>query len=631
MTPANPKHRPPTASRQRRQSADLLFLTILGLVPVLLYARTLGFGYVRADDVDLVVRNQPFISELTNVPRAFQRSYFEVEGELTDLKTYYRPLVIVSLMVDAQISGIDPAAYHATNVAIHVAVVLLLFGLARQLGAGPRAAFTASILFAVHPLNVQTVCWIVGRNESLLATFVLVSLLGLHGYVTREARTFLVLHLAAFGLALFTKETGLVLLPLFGLMTWLWYGKPRFYVDRPGLAAVYVLITGGWLLMRMSALAGGAGGATPIESLGTILTNLPQVLSYAGQVVFPVQLNVMPGTDLVSSLTGLVGIGVLAYVFRRARPVQKTAALVGWLVIFLAPGLIVPDLPAYEHRAYVPLLGVMIGMSQLGVLNGGVWRWAQVRLVLRVVFVVFAVMSVRHADTFRDPFTYWESATRGTSYAPIAHVNLGRMHEEGGNLSEAEAQYRAALAIDPATPKANNNLGVVMMATERESRAEEYFKQELEVNPTSAEAQFNLGLCSSEAGDSTNPAGQEAEAWHRTSCFGPDRVFEPADTLNLDCHAIAVLEKSRWRHREADPVRGAREDDRAWRQRRALAHEAHQCRHVEDHVGRRPVLNDLVVDERPHAQRIRILNVVLRDDVRTQRAKRVEALAAAPL
>ena len=100
---------------------------VLVMVCLLLFGQTVDFGFVRADDADLIAGNQAFLSELSNAPRVFLRSYFEVDGELSSLETYYRPLVVLSFMVDAQFNGGGQAVYHATNLILHAIVVVLLF------------------------------------------------------------------------------------------------------------------------------------------------------------------------------------------------------------------------------------------------------------------------------------------------------------------------------------------------------------------------------------------------------------------------------------------------------------------------------------------------------------------------
>ena len=96
---------------------------------------------------------------------------------LGTLETYYRPLAIVSFMLDAQWGRENPAIYHLTNVILHAVTVVLLGYLLIVLGARERTALVVAALFAVHPLNTQAVAWIAGRNELLLGVFVLVAFL----------------------------------------------------------------------------------------------------------------------------------------------------------------------------------------------------------------------------------------------------------------------------------------------------------------------------------------------------------------------------------------------------------------------------------------------------------------------
>ena len=498
----------------------LAFGAALVLACVLLFGQTVDFGFVRADDEDLLAGNQTFLSELANAPRVFTRSYFEVDGELSALETYYRPLVVLSFMADAQLEGEGQEIYHATNVFLHVTVVLLLFGLAVRLGASGSAAFGAALLFAVHPLTVQTVGWIVGRNDSLLALFALLSLIGLDASVSGNRSWGPWLHLVAFALALFTKETGVVLLLAYGLLVWLWYDRLRFYRELRWLPWGYLAVAGFWVVMRQLALAGGEGSATPTESLVTATRNLPQLLVYFGKVVFPVNLNVMPSVDARALGLGVLALGVLAVTFRRL-PTRRTVAVLSWFVVFLVPPLVVPDLPAYEHRTYVPLLGLALGLSQLPSLAGGRWCWSGPRLVLVALVVVFGGLTLGHLQNFRDPLTFWVSATRGTAYAPIAHVNVGRILEELDQPGRAAAEYRAALAIDPTTPKANNNLGIALMTLGRDQLALPYFERELEVNPTNAEAHFNIGLFHKITGHPAESVSYWATALEHNPFFVP--------------------------------------------------------------------------------------------------------------
>ena len=123
--------------------------------------------------------------------------------------------------------------------------------------------------------------------------------------------------------------------------------------------------------------------------------------------------------------------------------------------------------------------------------------------------------------TFHDPLTFWVSATRNTAYAPIAHVNVGRILEELDQPGQAAAEYRMALAIDPVTPKANYYLGGTLMTQGRRELALPYFERELEVNPTNAEAHFNIGLFHAVSGRPADGVPHWEAALHHNPYFVP--------------------------------------------------------------------------------------------------------------
>lgn len=470
-------------------------LATLVLVPLALYASSLTFDFVRADDVDLIVANQAFLADFGNLPRAFRQSYFEVEGQPTQLKTYYRPLVIASFMADAHLGGPRPAVYHATNVAIHTAVVALLFFTLPALGASRGAAFVAALLFAVHPLSAPAVCWVAGRNDSLLALFSLASLLALARYMARPRASVLALHLAAFTLALFTKETALGLLAAYVLYAWLWQSRPRYFLVRPGLIAAYAAICAVWGLLRAAALAGSPGVLPNAGAYATTwLANSPQILLDLGKVLFPVRLSVAPEVDAAGLALGAAAAAILGGTLARFGDARTAAFGLAWFAIFLAPGLLVPGLPAYEHRAYVPMLGLAMTLSRTRFPTLTTVPSRRVAIAFAALTIALATLTAIHAAHFRDPFTYWKRVTRSRAWAPIAHVNLGRMYEEQGDLSGAYDEYRAALLINPATPKAHNNLGVVLMAMQRPAEAEHEFKEEVRLHAWNPEAHYNLGL-----------------------------------------------------------------------------------------------------------------------------------------
>lgn len=492
------------------------FFFAAALLPLLLYARTVTFDYVRADDADLIAGNQRFLTDLRNIPRAFTQSYFETENELGDLKTYYRPLAIVSFMLDAARAGADPGAYHATNATLHALATCLLLCLAHAWGAAPLAALAAALVCAVHPVNVQAVTWIAGRNDLLLAVFGLLSLLAWNRVRLGSGIGGLALHVLAFACALFSKEPGIFLPAIAVLHQCLVVRTPLTRTQKVALCFDGLVMIA-WAVLRTQALAGSPARPT-FGTLRIAIANAPQVLVHFGKLLIPFRLNVSPSVDVTAIVLGVIAVAVFALTASRWRP--RAMAIVGvcWALAFLLPTLMVPGLPIYEHRAYVPLIGILVCAAVAFAGRRAVWTAVGVAVVL----ITFATLTYWRQEVFRDAFAYWTDATRDLQFAPIAHVNLGQLHEAAENPQQARREYLRALALDPHTPKAHNNLGVVLMKLNEPELAAQHFREEARRHPSNADAWFNLGLSAELRGDAAEARG------HYERAIVENRFYLPA-------------------------------------------------------------------------------------------------------
>jgi hypothetical protein len=492
-------------------------LVLAFLFPLALYARTSSFDYVRADDLDLIAANQTFLGDLGNARRAFGQSYFETDDDPTGPETYYRPATILSFMLDAQRGGGDPRPYHVTNVVLHSTASALLLILAVMSGASAGAALAAALVFAAHPVNVQAVAWIAGRNELLLAVFGLASIIAwaAAGRTSRHAPFWIAAHSVLFAVALFSKETG-VLVPMVAVLHQ-HVGRERRLerIHWVGLG-VDALVLATWIGLRSRALADAPAMGLG-DMLGVAASNSPQILLQVGKLIAPVRLNVSPGVDAMGLLLGAASLAGLAWLARRLGLRRRpTVVALCWLLAFLVPPLVVPGLPAYEHRNYLPLLGLLCifaAASPRGVASAG---------LAGALVIVFAWQAYGRQAVFRDAFAYWDDGTRDVRFAPIAHVNLGQLHEASGRLEEAREQYVRALALDPNTPKAYNNLGVVAMKLNDPNLGVWYFNEEVRRHPSNAEAWYNLGLAAENLGRAAEARG------HYERAIQANRWFRPA-------------------------------------------------------------------------------------------------------
>jgi tetratricopeptide (TPR) repeat protein len=235
---------------------------------VLVFAGTVGYQFVY-DDVEQIAGNVR-LQSWEYVPQYFLHDVWNQPGKEVS-SSYYRPMFLVWLRLNQESFAWDPAGYHAMAVLLHALVTLLVYLLAVRTLKDRLAAGFAALIFAVHPLHVESVAWVSGANEPEFALFFLGAILcylrwrdrlsavgsqhaasyklqatsqsaqrtsaqlvehssGSRTAVPSAYKWFL-LSLACYALALLSKETAVMLCPLVFLYEWRWGGSPRLSAD----------------------------------------------------------------------------------------------------------------------------------------------------------------------------------------------------------------------------------------------------------------------------------------------------------------------------------------------------------------------------------------------------------------
>jgi tetratricopeptide (TPR) repeat protein len=460
-------------------------------VGLLAYFRTASYGLSYTDDT-AIMDDQRFLADPRSVLSAFGRPY------LTG--SYYRPLVTVSLVLDALRTGSDPRGYHVTNVALHLLASVLVFVLLEKLRFVRWAASLGAALFAVHPALVESVAWIPGRNDTLLAVFSLASWLCLIADVERPRPGPWAAHALLLLAALFTKETAVVLPLLFAVYVWSRGLAPTLLRSRR-LWPMWLSCIAVYGIARTAALS--ASSASPshggLEGLGRAL---PALLSALGKVCFGANLSPLATAQDAAIWPGLVSvlaIGALV-VFARVADRKMLALALATFLLPLLPTLFVADRLTLENRLYLPAVGLCIFLA-------AVTRTAAERRPLVWAALAAAVVAAltpvtwSYADVYRNRQAHTEASVLASPSSALAHLQRGdALYAEQHDLDKAEAEYRLAIAIDPREPVVHNNLAVVLMARRQFSDAERELREELELNPGYAEAHYNLGVVLRQAG-----------------------------------------------------------------------------------------------------------------------------------
>ena len=190
----------------------LLIISIL-----VLYAKSLNYDLVWCDDHEIILRGEDRIDEISDLDHEFCRGYINT--------SYYRPIINTSFIIDYALGGTSPFIYRLSNIIIHILCTILLFHLFLNFKIDIKYAGFFAFLFALHPINVNAVAWIVGRNDMLYALFGITSILFLFQYCDKGKFHSVVLLFFSILLSMLSKETALMLPALILIISY-FYLKP---------------------------------------------------------------------------------------------------------------------------------------------------------------------------------------------------------------------------------------------------------------------------------------------------------------------------------------------------------------------------------------------------------------------
>jgi protein O-mannosyl-transferase len=521
-----------------------LIIIILGFF---IYSPTLFFDFSFLDDNNLILDHYYFLKDFKNIFHAFK---FDAFYNFLN-QSYYRPALTISFILDAQITKQAAWGYHLTNVLIHAINSCLVFLLLKNLNIKKRLSFFLALIFTVHPVLTQAVAWIPGRNDSLLALFSLLSFLSLiklsklnkhsfkklsklnkHSFkkLSKLNKTnnylkeagFLTLSLLFFLLALFTKETALLLPILFGFFIFLLKPKKLSSEQTQVLIIGWILIIVFFFVLKKLVFQHPMAWDLQ-QIIKGLFFSLPALLLYIGKPILPINLTVMPILKDSSLYYGiLVFLALLlALILSKKKSIKMILFGFIWFFIFLIPSLIRPNPEKiayfFEHRIYFSFIGFLILMSQISFIKK-FKPFKEKSLFLSLGLIVgLSVITLAHSQSFKNRLIFWQKAVKGSPQHAFAHNNLGAMYYLDGNLDKAEEEFILALKLNPQEKLTHNNLGLIYMKKGRFSEAKEEFEKEISINPYYDNVYFNLGLLYQKQ----NNLKKAIEVWEKTLSLNP--------------------------------------------------------------------------------------------------------------
>ena len=512
---------------------------------LLAYHNSFTGGFV-SDDVRSILEN-PTIRHLWPIWQPLSPPH---QGGLT---VEGRPLINLSLAISYALSGYDVWGYHALNLTVHILAGLTLLGIVRRTLRQPalrerfgavanELALATAVLWTVHPLQTESVTYMIQRAESIMGLFYLLTLYCfIRASDSQRTRLWYGLSVTACALGMASKEV-MVTAPVMVLLYDRAFLSTSFREAWRRRWPLYLGLAATWIPFSYLAHLTLANASMNAHLIGVsrwqyLATEPGVILSYLRLSVWPSPLCLDRGwpiartclSILPTTVVVLILLGAAAWAWRR-NPAWGFVSV--WFFLILAPSSsLVPAQDAFcERRMYLPLAAVMcaavMGLSSLV----GRKRLA----VFVAVAVGLGFLTWRRNQDYRDEITIRVDAVAKFPNDPVVHYNLGvtlagldRVPEAVGQFEEAlrlrpdfawahyslaaalvrlgrvpEAieQYERALQIQPDYAEAHNNLGVVLAGAGRSQEAIAHFEQVLRIRPEDTDARNNLGATLAQAG-----------------------------------------------------------------------------------------------------------------------------------
>ena len=498
-----------------------LFLVIATFVA---YIQVLDHGFIHFDDNTYLTNNWNVKAGLTSesIVWAFTTSH----------AANWHPVTWLSHMLDFEVYGLNPSGHHLTNLFFHIANTLLLFWvLLKMTGALGRSGFVA-VLFALHPLNVESVVWIAERKNVLSTFFWFLTLWAYVGYVEKKRIENYLLVVLFLALGLMSKPM-LVTLPFVLILLDFWPLERLRRADPPSpkegsrtlktetLASLVmekipllVLVIGSSITTFIVQRIGGAVQSTDVFPLQERVINaFVSYLSYLQKVVWPSGLSVFyahPGNTL-PAWKGIVSAVILVlfttWVIRMARKIPYLAVSWFWFLGTLVPviGIVQVGAQAMADRyAYVPLIGIFIAIAW-GI--SGLMKNAAQKLLpilAGVIIPVLIALTTVQVGYWKDGITLFKHAISVTEsqYPGIAttHALLGNEYHRKGKFNLAISEFNKSLEINPDDLYSFNNLAATLAEQGNLDEALSFAQRLVSMKPDYTPGVITLGNILEESG-----------------------------------------------------------------------------------------------------------------------------------
>jgi len=465
-----------------------LSLTLIAFLCFFSYGNSLNGKFIWDDNFMIV--NNNFIKNWQGITKILTKDIGYGVGQKVG---FFRPLQLLTYMMDYSIWKLNPIGYHLTNIFLHILVGYAVFWLLNILYKNIFISLAASLFFIVCPAGVEAVAYIAGRADILATLFILLSFIFYLKYIYSHKINFYIIMLIAFIFALLSRENSLVF-PLL-LLSYHWIFKKR--LDFKSIAP-FVLVIALYSMSRIFFIQ-----VYPVKTTTTLFQRIPgffyALCNYINLLIFPHDLHMEYGMKLFHfsnpiAITGIVLLSVSIAIIFMVKETNKIIAFsLTWFIVGFLPMSNLYPINAYmaEHWLYLPSIGFFSVLAYLAYLLFKKNKIVSVILVLSLTYF-YSVLTIKQNNYWQEPISFFK---RTLHYAPDSYnvyINMAVAYTDLGQTKEAIAAYKQAIEIAPKKAKAYSNLGGLYAKIGNNQEAERFIKKAIELDPNYISAYLNL-------------------------------------------------------------------------------------------------------------------------------------------
>ena len=411
----------------------------------LIYFQSFFFELIYLDD-DVLVYERFEENDLGNkVSHSFTSNY--LGGH------YYRPITLLSFVLDKEVGGGSAITYHLTNYLIHLLVCLILFFILKTMGYPLPIVFISSLFFALNPLHINAIGWIAGRGDLLSAMFAISALFIFQNYIKLGRSILLLIVFVFLFLAFLSKEASLV--TPFLIIAYLFIEKKEFIINKTSISVFFMILV---LVCSYYALRGLLLLEVHIDkfSFTIFFKNILILPETVSKFFIPMGIKALPEIESFTSISGIIILLILTILPIKFKNINKYRYYFGliWFVMLMFPGMVFSTMQQdgffyWDCRSYLPSIGLILTAAEITKsfeLSGYkklFYYLAGVYLLIQTFFS-FSMIKI-----YKDAPSYWNSVKYDYPEIYLPYIGLYNYYMYSGNLNQAESQLIDAVELRP--------------------------------------------------------------------------------------------------------------------------------------------------------------------------------------